>query len=92
LAALEAASFNLVLMDVQMPVLDGLETTRRIRLDERWRNLPIVGLTAHAMAGDRERCIQAGMDDYLPKPVRGPALIEIVQRHIAGGVHSLKNQ
>jgi signal transduction histidine kinase/ActR/RegA family two-component response regulator len=91
LAALEAASFDLVLMDVQMPVLDGLETTRRIRLDERWRNLPIVGLTAHAMAGDRERCIQAGMNDYLPKPVRGPALIEIVQRHIAGGVLSLKN-
>jgi CheY-like chemotaxis protein len=67
-----------------MPVLDGLETTRRIRLDERWRNLPIVGLTAHAMAGDRERCIQAGMNDYLPKPVRGPALIETVQRHIGG--------
>jgi signal transduction histidine kinase/CheY-like chemotaxis protein len=92
LAALEAASFDLVLMDVQMPVLDGLETTRRIRLDERWRNLPIVGLTAHAMTGDRERCIQAGMNDYLPKPVRGAALIEIVQRHITGGVHSLINQ
>ena len=84
LAALEAASFDLVLMDVQMPVLDGLETTRRIRLDERWRNLPIVGLTAHAMAGDRERCLQAGMNDYLPKPVRGPALLETVKRHIGG--------
>jgi CheY-like chemotaxis protein len=84
LAALEAASFDLVLMDVQMPVLDGLEATRRIRLDERWRNLPIVGLTAHAMAGDRERCIQAGMSDYLPKPVRGPALIETVKRYIGG--------
>jgi signal transduction histidine kinase/CheY-like chemotaxis protein len=82
LAALEAASFDLVLMDVQMPVLDGLDATRRIRLDERWRNLPIVGLTAHAMAGDRERCIQAGMSDYLPKPVRGPALIETVKRYI----------
>lgn len=84
LAALEAASFDLVLMDVQMPVMDGLEATRRIRLDERWRNLPIVGLTAHAMAGDRERCIQAGMSDYLPKPVRGPALIETVKRYIGG--------
>jgi signal transduction histidine kinase/CheY-like chemotaxis protein len=84
LAALETASFDLVLMDVQMPVLDGLETTRRIRLDARWRNLPIVGLTAHAMAGDRERCIQAGMNDYLPKPVRGPALIETVKRYIGG--------
>jgi signal transduction histidine kinase/CheY-like chemotaxis protein len=84
LAALETADFDLVLMDVQMPVLDGLETTRRIRLDERWRNLPIVGLTAHAMAGDRERCLEAGMSDYLPKPVRGPALLEAVQRHLGG--------
>jgi signal transduction histidine kinase/CheY-like chemotaxis protein len=84
LEALEAASYDLVLMDVQMPVLDGLEATRRIRLDERWRNLPIVGLTAHAMAGDRERCIQAGMSDYLPKPVRGPALIETVKRYTGG--------
>jgi signal transduction histidine kinase/ActR/RegA family two-component response regulator len=82
LAALEAASFDLVIMDIQMPVLDGLEATRRIRLEERWRNLPIVGLTAHAMAGDRERCIQAGMNDYLTKPVRGPALLETVKRHI----------
>ena len=82
LAMLETASFDLILMDVQMPVLDGIEATRRIRLDERWRDLPIVGLTAHAMAGDRERCIEAGMNDYLPKPVRGPALLETVKRYI----------
>ena len=84
MAALDAASFDLVFMDVQMPVLDGLETTRRIRLEERWHDLPIVGLTAHAMAGDRERCLQAGMNDYLPKPVRGPALLEAIQRNLDG--------
>ena len=82
LAALEASSYDLVIMDVQMPVMDGLETTRRIRQDERWRSLPIIGLTAHAMAGDRERCIEAGMDDYLPKPVRPIALIETIKRNI----------
>jgi CheY-like chemotaxis protein len=83
--ALEASSYDLVLMDVQMPVLDGLETTRLIRQDPRWLTLPIIGLTAHAMAGDRERCLEAGMDDYLSKPVSMTTLVDTVKKHLSPG-------
>ena len=82
LEALEKALYDLVLMDVQMPVMDGLEATRLIRNDPRWRTLPVVGLTAHAMMGDRERCLEAGMTDYLAKPVRTPALLETVRKYV----------
>ena len=72
LALLERGTFDVVLMDVQMPELDGLETTAAIRERERARggHLPIVALTAHAMKGDAERCLAAGMDAYLPKPLQ----------------------
>ncbi len=71
LAALEQQSFDLVLMDVQMPDMDGFETTKAIRAQERisQKHLPIVAMTAHAMIGDRERCLAAGMDSYVTKPV-----------------------
>jgi signal transduction histidine kinase len=74
--------FDLVLMDLQMPGMDGLDTTRAIRAAERshGRHVPILALTAHALAGTRERCLQAGMDDYLAKPIRPAALLEAVER------------
>ena len=84
LAALEREPIDLVLMDVQMPGMDGYETTARIREQERstGRHLPIVALTAHAMVGDRERCLEAGMDDYATKPIRPEELAAVLERRL----------
>jgi signal transduction histidine kinase/CheY-like chemotaxis protein/HPt (histidine-containing phosphotransfer) domain-containing protein len=84
LTKLEASGgdYHLVLMDIQMPVLDGLETTRAIRRDPRWQNLPIIAMTAHAMNGDRERCLQAGMNAYISKPVQPAHLVSMVETHL----------
>ena len=73
---------DLVLMDVQMPEMDGFEATAAIRQRERigGRHVPIVAMTAHAMSGDRERCLQAGMDDYIAKPLDARQLVEIVEK------------
>jgi two-component system, sensor histidine kinase and response regulator len=81
LDALERAQFDLVLMDIQMPELDGLQTTAAIRAheDSSGARIPIVALTAHAMSGDRERCLAAGMDGYLSKPLRAHELIETIE-------------
>ena len=81
LAALEGRSFDLILMDVQMPIMDGFEATRLIRQQEQASggHIPIVAMTAHAMKGDRERCLAVGMDGYLPKPIRAKDLYEAVE-------------
>jgi signal transduction histidine kinase len=73
-----SAAFDLVLMDVQMPVLDGLEATRLIRKEPRWNRLPIIAMTAHAMNGDKERCLEAGMNGYISKPVHPSLLLSTV--------------
>ena len=84
LAKLEAAtqSYDVVLMDIQMPVMDGLETTREIRKNPRWDRLPVVAMTAHAMNGDKERCFQAGMDSYVSKPIQPAHLISVIEKHL----------
>ena len=81
IAAVEREQFDLVLMDIQMPVMDGLEATQVIRNRERQsgRHVPIIAMTAQAMSGDRERCLEVGMDGYLSKPVRAAKLYEAIE-------------
>ena len=84
LSALERNSYDLILMDVQMPELDGFESTGAIRRKEKetGHHIPIVAMTAHAMKGDRERCLKAGMDDYISKPVQPKELIAVIERRL----------
>jgi PAS domain S-box-containing protein len=82
-AAFESGRFDLILMDVQMPELDGLEATARIRTLERLRDsprTPIIAMTAHVMAEDRLRCIEAGMDHYLSKPIKSTELLRLIEQ------------
>jgi two-component system, sensor histidine kinase and response regulator len=85
LQALEKANFDLVFMDVQMPEMDGLEATAVIREREKDSGLrqPIIALTAHAMKGDREKCLAGGMDGYLTKPIRPQELDAILEEYVS---------
>ena len=84
LRALESNHYDVILMDCQMPVMDGLETTCQIRLKEQGGagHIPIIAMTANAMAGDRESCLAAGMDDYLSKPIQREQLELALARHV----------
>jgi CheY-like chemotaxis protein len=81
LSAVESQDFDLILMDVQMPVMDGFEAVSRIReMEQQTReHIPIIALTAHALKGDRERCLLAGMDGYVSKPIRTKQLFEVIE-------------
>ncbi len=83
LRLLDEQPFDLVLMDVQMPEMDGFEATAAIREKETrsGEHMPIIAMTAHAMIGDRERCIAAGMDSYITKPINGSALLDLVAEY-----------
>jgi CheY-like chemotaxis protein len=87
-AAVARQGFDAVLKEVQMPTLSGFDATAAIRAAERGTSVrvPIVAMTAHAMAGDRERCLDAGMDDYVSKPVSLAAIEGALQRLLAGTV------
>ncbi|MBK8763858.1 MAG: response regulator [Burkholderiaceae bacterium] len=84
IAALARSEFDAVLMDVQMPVMDGLEATRRLRGDPRHARLPIIAMTANALADDREICLAAGMTDYVTKPISMQTMVQAMSRHLAG--------
>ncbi|HYP04870.1 MAG TPA: ATP-binding protein [Bryobacteraceae bacterium] len=76
---MRAMNPSLVLMDIQMPEVDGFQATAQIR---KWSSVPVIAMTAHALTGDRERCLDRGMTDYISKPVRPPVLLEMVERYM----------
>ena len=70
---------DVILMDMSLPVMDGWAATRKLKADASTSSIPVIGLTAHAMAGDREKCLEAGCDEYDTKPVDFPRLLEKIQ-------------
>jgi CheY-like chemotaxis protein len=87
-SAAAGEAFDLIFMDVQRPGMDGLAATRRIRKSERatGRHTPIAAMTAHAMGGDRERCLASGMDDYISKPLEKAELLALLERVSTGAL------
>jgi CheY-like chemotaxis protein len=83
---------DVILMDMQMPDMDGLEATRRIRTDPGLAPIPIIALTALAMPGDRERCMEAGADDYLSKPVSLNGLVRTIEQQLARSRRGLRTE
>lgn len=74
---------DLILMDMSLPVMDGWEATRRIKMDPALAHIPIIGLSAHAMSGDRQKALEAGCDDYLTKPVDEDLLFDAVEKYLS---------
>ncbi|TAN51330.1 MAG: transporter substrate-binding domain-containing protein [Methylococcaceae bacterium] len=84
LAALNEGGYDLVLMDVQMPEMDGMEATRRIRGDQRWRDLPVIAMTAHALPDEVTACLAQGMNDHIAKPIRADGLRQMLYKWLGG--------
>ena len=83
--AREGAQFDLVLMDIQMPEMDGYEAATRIRAQRRFRDLPIIAMTAHAMASERRKALEVGMTDHISKPIDPAAMFATLARHLGAG-------
>ena len=83
IAAASVERPDLILMDMSLPVVDGWEATRRLKAEPLTRAIPVIGLTAHAMAGDREKVLEAGCDDYDTKPVELPRLLQKIEALLA---------
>ena len=86
IAKLISGEFDIILMDLQMPEMDGYEATKQIRLDKRFKKLPIIALTAKAMKGDREKCIAVGANDYMSKPVDTDQLLSLLHAWLTNGI------
>lgn len=77
-----AESPDIILMDMSLPIMDGWQATRTLKGDEKTQQIPIIALTAHAIAGDREKCLAAGCDEYESKPVKFPELLQKIQAFV----------
>ena len=71
------------MMDVQMPIMSGIEATRNIRMLPGYEHIPIIGVTAGNVLGEKEKCLEAGMNDFLPKPIRQADLVEVLKKYIS---------
>jgi PAS domain S-box-containing protein len=89
---IQSEKFDAVLMDIQMPIMDGYEATKKIRLDKRFDDLPIIAMTANAMAGDREKALEAGMVDHVAKPINPKKLFEALAKWIKPGERAIPDE
>ena len=91
LEAVDKERYDLILMDIAMPILDGVETTKRLRAREQMqtsKDVPIIAMTAHAMKGDKEEFLAQGMNDYIGKPIQSRLLLRILRGYLSAGIRT----